>query len=148
MPGGAPAYEEVCTVVNKTARRSAAATVELALLLPFLAFLFVIAVDWSRIFYFSMVVTSSARNGALYACDPVSRPTSPYANVTAAALAEATNLSPAPTVTSTSGTDTSGPYVEVTVSYQFNTVTNFPGVPASTNLVRTVRMRSLPVKPN
>jgi Flp pilus assembly protein TadG len=135
-------------VVKKSTRRPAAATVELAFLLPFLAFLFVIAVDWSRIFYYSMVVTNSARNGALYACDPVSQPTSPYANVTAAALAEASNLSPAPTVTSTSGSDSSGSYVAVTVSYQFNTVTNFPGVPASTTLVRTVRMSSLPVKPN
>lgn len=135
-------------MTKKSAPRPAAATVELALLLPFLAFLFVIAVDWSRIFYYSMIVTNSARNGALYACDSVSQPTSPYAGVTAAALADAGDLSPAPTVTSTSGSDASGSYVEVTVAYQFQTVTNFPGVPTSTNLVRTVRMRVLPTIPN
>jgi Flp pilus assembly protein TadG len=137
-------------VLKKPTSRPAASTVELALLLPFLAFLFVIAVDWSRIFYYSMIVTNSARNGALYACDPVpiAKGTSPYSSVTAAALADASNLSPTPTVTSTSGSDASGSYVEVTVAYTFQTVTNFPGVPTNTNLVRTVRMRVLPTTPN
>ena len=50
--------------------RHAAAAAELAILLPFLAFAFVIAVDWSRIFYYSVIVTNCARNGALYASDP------------------------------------------------------------------------------
>jgi Flp pilus assembly protein TadG len=134
-------------LTRKKSRRGAAA-VELALMLPFLAFVFVIAVDWSRIFYFTAIVTSCARNGALYACDPVSQPSSPYANVTAAAVADAKDLSPAPTVTSTSGSDASGSYVDVTVSYVFTTIAKFPGVPASTTLVRTVRMRTLPKTPN
>ena len=68
---------------NPGARRGAAA-VELALVLPFLAFLFVIAVDWSRIFYFTVIVTSCARNGALYASDPPNQPRSPYASVSEA----------------------------------------------------------------
>jgi len=120
----------------------------MALMLPFLAFLFVIAVDWSRIFYYSMIVTNSARNGALYASDSVSQPTSPYTDVTDAALHDARDLTPAPTVTSTSGSDAAGSYVEVTVAYTFQTVTNFPGVPTNTNLVRTVRMSVLPKTPN
>ena len=128
--------------------RRGVAAVELAVLLPFLAFLFVIAVDWSRIFYFSVIVTNCARNGALYASDPTTQPSSRYADVTAATLADASNLSPAPSVSSTSGTDSSGPYVEVTVSYSFQTVTNFPGVPSTTNLVRTVRMSVQPRTPN
>jgi hypothetical protein len=132
---------------NSSSRRAIAA-VELAWLLPFLAFIFVIAVDWARIFYYSVTVTNCARNGALYACDPPNQPYSQYSSVTAAALADAGNLSPTPTVTSTSGSDANGPYVEVTVSYPFQTVTSFPGVPASTNLVRTVRMSLEPTTPN
>src|SRR4051794_11952174 len=65
---------------RKRRARFGAAAVELAVLLPFLAFLFVIAVDWSRIFYYSVIVTNAARNGALYASDPTTQSESPYAN--------------------------------------------------------------------
>jgi len=40
------------------------------------------------------------------------------AGIQKAALADATDLSPAPTVTSTTGSDSDGNYVEVTVTYQ------------------------------
>ncbi len=128
--------------------RRGVAAVELAVLLPFLCFLFVIAIDWARIFYFSVVVTNCARNGAMYACDATPNYTSPYSSVSQAALADAPNLTPTPTVSSTSGTDNGAAYVEVTVSYPFRTVTNFPGVPANTTLVRTVRMNVIQKNPN
>lgn len=128
--------------------RNGAAVVELAILLPLLAFLFVIAVDWSRIFYYSITLDNCARNGALYASDPYSIGLSPYSSMSAAALADAPNLSPQPTVTSTSGSDSYGNYVECTVTYNFQTVTNFPGVPQSTPLVRTVRVYQAPQFPN
>jgi hypothetical protein len=71
--------------------------------------------------------------------------------VTAAALADAPNLTPTPTVTSTSGSDTYGAYVEVTVSYSFQTVTNFSvgifSVPSSANVTKTVRMYVPPESP-
>lgn len=45
------------------------------------------------------------------------------------ALADATNLSPTPTVTSTAGTDSVGnSTVTVTVSYPFSTLTSITGV--------------------
>ena len=126
-------------------KRRGVAAVELAVLLPFLAFLFVIAVDYARIFYFSQVLDNCARNGALYASDPVAQASSPYTSVQQAALADAANLSPQPTVTSTTGTDAAGnAYVQVTVAGQFKTVTNFPGVPNTVNLSRTVQMRVAP----
>jgi Flp pilus assembly protein TadG len=131
----------------RPARRGVAAT-ELAVMLPFLAFLFVIGVDWSRVFYYSVTLDNCARNGALYASDPYSQVKSPYGSITAAALADAPNLNPAPTVTSSSGVDDNGySYVDCTVSWQFNTVTNFPGVPNQTNLVRTVRAYQAPSLP-
>jgi hypothetical protein len=128
--------------------RRAAAAAELAVLLPFLAFLFVIAVDWSRIFYYSVTLDNCARNGAIYACDPYASTKSPYATMTSAALADAPNLNPAPTVTSSSGVDANGyNYVDCTVSWTFQTLTSFPGVPQSTNLARTVRVYKAPSVP-
>jgi len=147
--------------------RDGVAAVELAVLLPFLAFMFVIAVDWGRIFYYSIAVANCARNGALYMSQQQSAKTtaSPYTDsgyvnlyvnsaipVTDAALADAPDLTPTPTVTSTSGSDSYGPYVEVTVSYSFQTVTNFSVgnflVPSSTNVTRTIRMYVPPESPN
>src|SRR4051812_16370068 len=62
----------------RRATRPGAAALELALLLPFLAFLFVIAIDWSRVFYYSLVVDNCARNGAVYSSDPYALVVSPY----------------------------------------------------------------------
>jgi Flp pilus assembly protein TadG len=129
--------------------RRGAATAELAILLPFLAFLFVVAIDFCRVFYVSLTLVNCARNGALYLADPLTASESPYADYTAAALADAGNLSPAPTVTSASGTDVNGdPYVEVTVAFTFQTFTNYPGVPSTLNLTRTVHMCTFPNTPN
>ena len=128
--------------------RRGASTAEFAILLPLLAYFFVIAVDWGRIFYYSLTVENCARNGALYGCDPFNPAQSTYASISDAALADAANLQPQPTVTSTNGTDSSGnAYVEVTVSWTFASLTNFPGVPSSTNITRTVRMGMEPVTP-
>jgi hypothetical protein len=73
---------------------------------------------------------------------------SPYTTITQAALADAPNLNPAPAVSSQYGTDGSGAdYVDVTVTYPFQTVTKVPGVPSQTTLSRTVRMRIAPKAP-
>jgi Flp pilus assembly protein TadG len=154
-------------MARKRTIRKGAQVVELAILLPFLAFMFVIVVDWARIFYYSITVTNCARNGALYLAQQQSAKTitAPYTDsglvnlyvnsanpVTDAATADAPNLSPAPTVTSTTGSDAYGPYVEVTVSYTFQSVTNFSvppfSVPSSTNLTRTCRVYVPPETPN
>ncbi len=129
-------------------RRRAVAAVELAILLPFLALLFVVAVDFSRVFYYSLTITSCARNGALYGCDPVAAQQSTYTSVQEAALADAGNLQPAPSVTSQTVADASGDQIEVTVNYTFQTITQYPGVPSTLNLSRTVRMRMVQTVPN
>ena len=147
--------------------RKGVQVLEFAVLLPFLAFMFVLVIDWARIFYYSIAVTNCARNGALYMSQQQSAKTisSPYTDsgyvnlyvnsaspVTAAALADAPNLAPTPTVTSTTGSDRYGPYVEVTVSYPFQTVTSFSvggfGVPSSIDVTNTVRMYVPPESPN
>src|SRR5262249_40545307 len=137
------------TLSRRPQRRRGAAAVELAVLLPVLAFLFVAAVDYPRVSYYSVTVENCARNGALYASDPVMAAQPPYASITAAAQAEAPNLSPAPSVSSASGTDgDSNPYVEVTVTWSFQTLTNYPGVPSTVTVSRTVRVRKAPTVPN
>lgn len=124
-------------------RDRGAAVVELALLLPVLMFLMVVGVDFCRVFYFSQVLGNCARNGALYAADAKSAARNLYSSTQNAALADAGDLSPQPTVTSASGTDSAGnAYVTVTVTWQFNTLTSFPGIPNET-LTRTVRMRKV-----
>jgi Flp pilus assembly protein TadG len=135
--------------LHRHVRRGAAAT-ELALLLPLLGGLFLVSFDFARLYYHYSIVSNCARNGALYASDPVAAAESKYNSVTAAAQADANpDLNPLPTVTSTSGTDSAGdPYVEVTVTYPFQTISNYPGLPNPINLSRTVRMRLTPTVPN
>jgi hypothetical protein len=116
--------------------------------LPFLLFLFVIAVDWARVFYYTQVVENCARNGAIYSSDLYSLTQSPYTSLTAAAVADAPGLTPQPTVTSSSGSDSYGNYVTCTVSYTFQTLTNFPGVPQSTPIVQTVKVYQAQKLPN
>ena len=43
--------------------------VELAVVLPLLVFLFVVGMDYARVFQATVVVTNCARNGAMYASD-------------------------------------------------------------------------------
>lgn len=129
--------------------RTGAAAIELAVLLPLLVFLFVIGTDFARVFYLSLTLTNCARSGALYASDPSVADESPYSSVEQAALADAANLSPKPTVASAEGLDEAGiGYVVVTVSSTFDTITKFPGVPSQIQLKRSVRMTIAPTRPN
>jgi Flp pilus assembly protein TadG len=133
-----------CHRLSGPGRRGAAA-VELALVLPLLGLLLLGAMDFARMFYHYSIVTNAARNGALYASDPLAAAESPYTSIQDAALADATDVSPAPTVSSTSGTDADGnPYTDVTVTYTFSTLINYPGIPNPVNLGRTVRVRVAP----
>ncbi|MFL5242309.1 MAG: TadE/TadG family type IV pilus assembly protein [Gemmataceae bacterium] len=148
---------------KKTRRRSAAATVELAILLPFLCCMFVGAVDFARIFYFGLTVQNCARNGAYYASD---YPNSSYlyndiygyTSVNDAIMRDASNLSPAPTYTVFYGTSPTGPftltsapsssgYVQVTVNWTFNLITNYPAFSSSYTLSRSCIMEMAPATP-
>ena len=53
--------------------RFGAAAVEFAVVLPFLMFTVVVAVDFARVYRHAQVVMSAARNGALYGCDSSAR---------------------------------------------------------------------------
>src|SRR5271165_2103648 len=77
---------------NRGGRRRGGAAAELALLAPLLVFIFIVAIDFCRLFFAYTIITNAARNGALYASDP--RYQSLYPNFQAAALADASDLNP------------------------------------------------------
>jgi hypothetical protein len=148
-------------------RRHGAAAVELAILLPVLCFLFVATVDFARIIYADVILTNCAAAGAVYASNPNVQPLSPYYNVNPstgtqnAALAEATDLSPAPSVSVVYGSSSGGPfssgaplipgYCQVTVTWTFHTIVDYQGIAGwisgiqpTTTLTRVVVMEMVP----
>ena len=136
-------------------KRRGIAAIELAMLLPFLMFLAIMAADWARVLHYTMEVENCARNGALWACDSVAQSRSKYSNVHDAALAEAPELASVATVTSSNLTDGGDGQkaVQVTVSMPFTTLINFKypkwfGISNSQTITRTVQMRTMPLTPN
>ncbi len=139
-------------------RRRGGAAAELVALAPLLFFVLIIAIDFCRLFFAYTIITNAARNGAIWASDPLANPAivglpsqSPYGSVQDAALADANNLNPALTtgnVTPSTGTDRLGnKTVSVTVQYQFNMISAYLGF-SNVNLSRQVTMRVAPAAPN
>lgn len=162
---------------NRT-RRQGAATVELAVLLPFLAFFFVIGVDWARIFFVTITIENAARNAAYYGseypgvtdkmvygyptiwdagADDVEVPLG-VTNMNMYYGATSTNsygtqVTPNVPTAIPSSQDQYGTNVKIiTVTFPFSMISNFPipvpGVSTNPTLSRTVIMRTAPVLPN
>jgi Flp pilus assembly protein TadG len=148
------------TPVRRWRSRSGTAAVELAVVLPILAFLFVVAIDYCRIFYYALALENCARNGAYYASGAQTFTT--YTSAPDAITQDANDFNPdldpnknmtvmysaTPGGPYTSSTPIANGYVQVTVNWQFNSVTNFPGLPATVNLTRSVEMQMCPILPN
>ena len=87
----------------------------------------------------------------MWQSDPYARAESPYKTLEDATFADAVNLtdpSNQPKVASTTGTDsTSNNFVEVTVTYRFQSITGFPLIPSNMTITRTVRMPVAPENP-
>jgi Flp pilus assembly protein TadG len=127
--------------------RRGVATVELALVLPVLCVLFVVAVDFTRVFYFTITLTGVARNGALYASSGSAAALDDDA-IKAHALMDATTLQVKRlSIKLVRDNDAFPTAVEVIVTYPFSTVTRFPGVPSEFTLKRSVRIRVAPDVP-
>jgi len=150
------------------AARQGATVVEMAILLPFLMFLFVVAVDYSRVFYYGTILENCARNGAYYASNYPNasylyNDIYGYKNLDEAVYKDASNMvdaahperKPKYTVTYSSSLDgefgatplTEG-FVKVTLTWDFKTVTQYPFVPSTVGLSRSTIMRMAPVMPN
>src|SRR4051794_28684036 len=113
-------------------KRSGAAMVEFALMLPVLTFAMVAAGDFARIFYYDQTIINCARNGAIYLSDPYAPIVATYpGGYKDAVLADAKDLKPVLTtsdISSANTTDANGnPCVAVTVKYQFPTLTSYLG---------------------
>jgi Flp pilus assembly protein TadG len=136
----------------------------MALLTPVLAFILMAAVDFGRLFYTWLTITSCARNGALYGCLDTTYSTD-TSGIQTAALNDASTLSPvltASNITSSTGNDADGnAAVMVTVKYNFYPLIKYPifgglvfqyatdssGTPY-VPLSRTVQMRVVRDTPN
>jgi Flp pilus assembly protein TadG len=115
------------------------AAVEFAMLLPVLMILGAGAIDFCRVFHYTVTITDCALSGAIYLSN-VNGATSPYSDVTSAALAEANGISPTPQVTGATITDADGHTAvtcKVTYTFQPLCLACFAAIPLS----RTVQMR-------
>jgi Flp pilus assembly protein TadG len=126
--------------------------VEFALLIPPLIFFLLGATDFCRLFYYYVTVHNCARNGALWAADPLNDPLknplglreSRYASVDLAAKADAPAAMQGQMPPARLWSDASGSNVTVEVTYPFATLVSYPGMPSTVNLTSQVTMRVLP----
>jgi Flp pilus assembly protein TadG len=137
--------------VRPGAPRRGGAVIEFAAVLPLLAALFVITVDFGRMFYYQITIENCARNGAHFGSGLKSYQETgcvkPYDSITNAILADGGTLNPplaASNVAVTYGTGSDGnSNVVVTITYPFQSITNFPGL-GPFNLQATTKMRVAP----
>jgi len=127
--------------------RRAVAAAELALVLPLLVILIGGCVDFGRFSHVSITVTNAARAGAEFGITHPS--TAPTLNLWQQQVRQAVENEMAGlkhfdtaklTVTSTIITTGDYPRVEVDVSYPFETVGHWPGLPKPLTLRRVVAM--------
>jgi Flp pilus assembly protein TadG len=147
--------------------RRGSATLELAILLPFLMFVFLITVDVARLLYVTVTIDSCTSNAALYASQSFDNQNQQWignaqywcgtsgstdSTFTGSGTLDASNLSPAlPTanITSTAGTDTyNNSVMNVKITYTFSPLTPFPGIPTSYTITRTLQARVAPALPS
>jgi Flp pilus assembly protein TadG len=126
---------------NGRTARSGAAAVEMAIILPFLAFMFAVSADYVRIYYAAQVVNNAARAGALYASKTVSSTSgvTPQQAAQQAAVAEAVSLNP-PLQTSNVTVTIGASSASVAVTYQFQPMCPYLGLPAQVPVSATVTM--------
>jgi hypothetical protein len=152
--------------VQPSGVRRAAATVELAVLLPFLVALFLFAADFARVFYVTITIENSIHNAALFGSQAFDNqnqqwignqqywegPNGQLVSVEkVAAELDGTNLSPAladSNIDITNGTDADGNAVHiVTITYTFSTIVPYPGIPSTMTIVRKAQVRVAPATP-
>jgi hypothetical protein len=127
--------------------------VEFAALLPLLATLFVVTVDFGRLFFYQITIENCARNGAHFLSylrsyqETKTGCVQPYDTVTKVILADGASLNPplaSQNITITNGTGSDGnPNVQVTIQYPFQNITNYPGL-SKINLQASIKMRVAP----
>jgi Flp pilus assembly protein TadG len=154
-------------IARTRGKRRGTAAVELAVLLPFLMFVFLVTVDFARILYTVITVDNCTHNGAVFGSQTFDNqnqqwlgnyqywqgPNSQMVSAEKAATEiDGSNLSPAivdTNVTVVAGLDANGNAINtVTVSYTFNTISQFPMIPSSVAISRSMQARVAPALPN
>jgi Flp pilus assembly protein TadG len=142
------------------------AAVEFAFVLPFLTALAVFAIDFTRIFYVSITLENCVHNGALFGSQAWDNQNQQWIGntqywqgpngqlvslETVAAQLDGANLNPAladANVNVSSSTDADGnPVNLMTITYTFNTLVDYPGVPSPVSMSRTAQVRVTPAVP-
>jgi Flp pilus assembly protein TadG len=139
------------TRARRPRRRRGATAAELALILPLLVTVVLGCVDFGRFLYYYVGVVNSARAAAAYAImnNYASSTQSTWTTgVNAAGGAEMNGMtgydSTKLTITIVSARDANGLYrATVTASYPFKTIAQWPSVPKSMTMTKTVVMRSV-----
>jgi hypothetical protein len=163
QPGRRPTAQRAAT----SAARRAVAAVELAMLLPFLAFIFLATIDFARVFYYTITIENCLHNGAIFGSQTFDNQNQQWignnqywqgpngqivSQGRAASELDGPNLNPALTdsnITVTPGSDADGnPVTIVTINYTFQTITQFPGIPSQLTVQRSAQMRVAPAVPN
>lgn len=130
-------------------RRRGAALVEAAIVLPVMLVLIGIGVDYSRVFYSSVTLSGSSRNAAIYEFDPFSYSESNYGSYTAAAQADATNLTNNVSFTRTATLAANGSTsVTINSTSNFKMLASWGILPTSKNVNRTVVIRQAQLMPD
>jgi Flp pilus assembly protein TadG len=132
---------------RRLATRRAVAAAELAVTLPLLVILIGGCIDFGRFSHVNITVTNAARAGAEFGsthpCTPATLPLW-QEQVQQAVVDEMTGLDRFDptllTVTITRVTVGDQPRVEVDVSYPFQTIGDWPGIPQQLSLQRVVSM--------
>jgi Flp pilus assembly protein TadG len=116
----------------------------LALVLPFLAFVFVVGVDYSRVYYHAQLLTDAANKGAQFASNADLAERTSYATVEEVVLADLQGLSPTPTVTTEYLSQGLVPTARVTVNYDFHPICQNFGLANTFPIRRTSELRLHP----
>ena len=129
--------------------RHGAAATELALWLPFLGLMFVIALDFCRVFHASQTIQNCALAGAMYASGAsAAKPGSPSEDpVVNAALAEAVSLNPPLEAANVSVVSSAGK-TQVTVTYAYPMIVRWPGISGTLTITKSVSMSTMPAPGN
>jgi Flp pilus assembly protein TadG len=129
------------------------AATEMGLILPLLMIITLGCVDFGRFAYTYIALTNAARAGAAYGCMNTYSPSTQsmwqdgIRQVAADELTGQTNFNPAqltivpPPIREADETDLYK--VSITACYPFTTIVNWPGMPSTVTLKRTVVLRAI-----
>ena len=125
-------------------RFSGQGLVETAVMTPIMILMLMGTVDFARVFTANIQVTNAAREGAYYGSRSTENATDSDAVADATLADSPTIFGVAPSVASQLDTDGEYDQISVTVTYPFVTLFDYPGIPDSVDLSRTVTMRVVP----